>query len=103
MSYADWKVGDRVVCVDASNMDFRQGEELPKQGSVYTIREIRDLGRGVAVRLNEIVNPPKVYRPGVMECGFFARRFRKVQPRKTDIAIFKAMLVNPRLPTPVNG
>lgn len=101
MSFLDWKVGDRVVCVDASGTNLCGIDEL-EEGKVYTIAWIGSyphaiLGEFVGVRLEG------VSRPGLTEeeCAWFAafgespfgpNRFRPVQTRKTDISIFTALL-----------
>lgn len=107
MSYLDWKVGDRVICVDD---DFDVGHHpvyrtasLPTKGGVYTVRGFYESTlKGVAVLLDEIVNPPMPsVTLGWRELGFKPKRFRKVQPRKTDISIFTAMLHDQRQKVPV--
>lgn len=83
--YLDWKVGDRVVCVDDNDVRFLEA------GKEYTIAAIRagtftsrcgTLVEGVGIQLKEDGSP----------YYYFARRFRKVQPRKTSIAIFERLL-----------
>lgn len=90
--YLDWKVGDRVVCLD--DTPSCEGP-FPVKGKVYTIRRI-DFWRhwiaavpGVGVWLCEITRPLDA---NGREHPYGAYRFRKVQPRKTSIAIFEAML-----------
>ncbi len=102
MSYLDWKVGDKVVCINADGL--AEYEEAPVRGQIYTIRDIAAdwVGR-VGVRLQEVRNGP---HPGVVpddsgctERGFLTSRFRKVQPRKTDISVFEAILHEHRAPS----
>lgn len=102
MSYRDWKVGDRVVCVDDEPHDryspwAATGNNLDglKKGRVYTIRKIGLYSHynTLLVWLDEIVRPkrgPIARQYG--EVGFDPRRFRPVQPRKTDISVFEALL-----------
>lgn len=56
-------VGQRVVCV--SQICAAPGhdciETFPVVGVVYTVREIEDFGRGIGLRLAEIVNAPRIY------------------------------------------
>lgn len=88
--YLDWKVGDRVVCVDA-NVKGPFHKPLVK-GRVYTIRKILAHPKtdDIGVTLDEIVND--IHPTCGLERCYEIRRFRKVQPRKTDIGIFTAML-----------
>lgn len=101
MSYLDWKVGDRVVCIASAErialmQSTRPGSNYPASKSVYTIREIRDdadLGGSLCVLLGEVSNAHLIGRPGyIREPGFPLHGFRKVHPRKTDISIFIAIL-----------
>ena len=105
MSYLDWKVGDRVVCIDptwGAEGDIQRHfcPNLPEQNRVYTLRSVdcRMVVRGkpneVLVRLVEVVNPHNYQGEPV----FFARKFRKVQPRKTSIASLEAILHGARVP-----
>jgi hypothetical protein len=97
MSYHDWHVGMKVVCVD-DDWDFGPlpGETFPKAGAVYTIRSLSIEGSEVFVQLAEIVNPVCVFEDIIGESEFAAVNFRPVQPRKTDISIFTAMLDSAR-------
>lgn len=94
MSYLDWKVGDKVVCIKTGVWSNSMvGEKHPQYGETYTIRDIApgpDTGRP-CIRLVEIVNPRRRHG-GTIETTYWAERFRPVQTRKTDIAIFTAML-----------
>lgn len=106
MSYLDWKVGDKLVCVDAeSHGKYTSWVTIGDldgltAGETYTIRKIAPYGYDgkVCVWLNEIVRP---LRGNVCqqhgECGFDPRRFRPVQKRKTDISIFQRLLTNPNI------
>jgi hypothetical protein len=97
----------KVVCVDAEVRRFgssnvRGPEIIPEVGRVYTIREIgylypSPLHDHLCVRLVEVVNRPLLYAfcDEPLETAFGVSRFRRVQPRKTDISIFTAML-NPK-------
>ena len=89
MSFRDWQVGDRVVCVDDSPATF--GGVRPLLGKVYTISKIEaDAFPELAIQVSELRY--KWYE--------FARasRFRKVEPRKTDISVFTRFLLNPNAP-----
>ena len=96
------KVGDKVECVSTWDGITYYGEVGPVAGSVYTIREIGilnpDYPEMVTVRLVELVNEAREYSltrlvgHASFEPSFDARRFRPVEPRKTDISIFTDML-----------
>lgn len=95
MSYLDWHVGMKVVCVDGSNR-YASNIVLPKAGTVYTIRKIvaswphwLTAKPKPAIWLEEIVRPVGLH--GV-EHPYGADRFRPVQTKKTDISIFTVML-----------
>jgi len=113
MSYLDWKVGDRVVCVGTAEGIARMQAlipeaTMPESGGIYTIRAIRDDrdirhrdGAELSLLLAEIDNRHMVGRARdgwkcYREPGFPLRGFRKVQPCKTDISIFTAMLHDQR-------
>lgn len=98
MSYHDWYVGMRIVCI-SQPVDKGWGHEMPVVGRVYTIRTIGEsLGGDIVVRLVEVVNrersyPSKKHRRILSgEICFAASNFRPIQTRKTDISIFTAML-----------
>lgn len=99
MSFLEWKVGDRVVCLDEkwAKGCIQYVNRIPpslRRGSVYTVKDIK-IGEGfgidrvvskhVMVLLSEALNPE-------LDGFFDARRFRRVVPRKTDISVFTAML-----------
>lgn len=97
MSYRDWHVGMKVVCV-SEPFDGGWGHVLPVVGSVYTLRQIGPgISDRVMVKLVEIVNPvakypSRKYGPLHGEVCFGADLFRPVETRATDISIFTAML-----------
>jgi len=98
MSYRDWYVGMKVVCVDDEYSPLaetvrKMGCRLPERGRVYTIDQIGPRDGRIVIRLVELDNP-RVKVPGYKKGPpvFAARRFRPVQTRKTDISIFTAML-----------
>ena len=96
-SYLDWQVGDKVVCVDA-DFDRPYGEASPREGEIYTIREIAPTRWGIGLRLVEVVNPHFRYVGGTVEALFEVSSFRKVQPRKTSIAILERFLNDANAP-----
>lgn len=94
IAYLDWKVGDRVVCVDscAGSPKFWDHGEAPESGTVYTLRSIYVLNDEPVVQLEEISRSDWsrfIHGPCV---GYRANRFRKVVARKTSIAIFERLL-----------
>lgn len=110
MSYLDWHVGMKVVCVaDPDRIALMQarvpGSNYPANNRVYTIREIRDDAQWrhgehrIVVLLHEIDNShligkgfPENKAYCYVEPGFNANGFRPLVTRKTDISIFTAML-----------
>lgn len=81
-----FKVGQKVVCVDASPSHFVQFVPLRlSRGEIYTIRSIHkdDRLKGYGVRLEELVNPSIVWSDGGdMEWSYDSGRFRSI--KKTD-------------------
>ena len=103
-SYLDWQVGDKVVCVDSVwHGNPASGHPCPLvAGEVYTIASIgsgtgfyRSFVRGILIDLVEVKNPDAPY---IDTAGFCAERFRKVQPRKTSIAILERFLNDANAP-----
>jgi hypothetical protein len=97
--YRDWKVGDKVVCVvdewPRGCVEAALGVLCPLvSGAIYTVASLTINGgvgidglcdKKVCVHLDEVRHPTQ-------GGSFDARRFRKIEPRKTDISIFTAML-----------
>lgn len=100
MSYRDWFVGMKVVCVRNNVPRLRtQGilwssrwPACVEHGKIFTIREIEakfaDLGV-LAIRLREYHHP--IDSRG-WEVAFPAIAFRPLVARKTDISVFTALL-----------
>ena len=105
MSYVDWKVGDKVVCVDDTLGNYSSWKVADEcmdglvAGRVYTIRRVGVFAGTLCVWLREIHRPlrGRLCRQ-FGEIGFAAARFRPVQTRKTDISVFTRILNNPKLP-----
>lgn len=95
MSYLNWHVGMKVVCVKKGAWSpSTPGESHPVYGGVYTIRTIECPDGDVFLRFAEIINP-KARRDiygSQSESQYWATRFRPLFTRKTDISIFTAML-----------
>lgn len=94
--YSTWKVGDKVVCVDAVFVGgFDTGLKL---GKVYTITathapmfgEYRgQFGRQLTISVDGATSFTFDGKP---HPKLNVLRFRRVVPRKTDISVFTAML-----------
>lgn len=96
-------VGQKVVCVDASNRPGRRWYpgEAPVEGSVYTIvgvRASKKPERAPFVLAFKELERCEEMRAWLIERGrkdwpgYGSNRFRPLVERKTDISIFKAML-----------
>jgi len=97
-------VGQKVVCVRARPV----GNEVRyatsnfsgkiRLGATYTIREVDTralhLHGCACVRVEEIINPVRQTTVGLWEDGYPAPCFRPIIERKTDIAIFTALLTS---------
>jgi hypothetical protein len=70
---AQFKAGQKVVCINSSGFARPYGEQVPVLGRSYTVRGVV----GPCIRLREIVNVPQRYATGTMECLFAATRFRR--------------------------
>lgn len=82
----NFRVGQKVVCIDDSINPCGLAADYPVRGRVYTVRSIHP--DGDAIFLIEVVNTLF----GGMEPCFLNHRFRPVVERKTDVSIFKAIL-----------
>ena len=76
----DFKPGDEVVCVNASLLDAKRGEEMVMLtvGRIYTVSTVRIAKGEPHVTLAEQEN---FWVAAGFDFGFRARRFRKVQRR----------------------
>lgn len=98
MTYRDWHVGMKVVCVDDAGHYAPWGRcDMDMDGlkvrRVYTIRMIGFYRDQLAVWLDEIVRPIRGDNAELYgEPGYSVLRFRPVQPRATDISVFTSML-----------
>jgi hypothetical protein len=99
MSYLDWHVGMKVVCVD-DDADWTYHAPI-KAGQTYTIRSVwpHPYTAEIGVCLREVTNP--VHPEAGIEIGYEARRFRPLVARKTDISIFTQMLTGSKQKEPV--
>ncbi len=97
--YLDWKVVNRVECIDVKiyesdkqGVRFAGGLDGLDINKIYTIRDIfiHPIIHKVCLKLNEIYRSDK-YSQG-FETGYLISRFRKIIDRPTDISIFEKML-----------
>jgi hypothetical protein len=87
-----FRVGQKVVCVDASGRRPWWDDEAPIEGRVYTIARIFF---DIDCEVLEFVELKRCQRSrGWHGCdiGYDARRFRPIVERKTDISVFTKML-----------
>jgi hypothetical protein len=96
---AHFRVGQRVVCVDAS-LNPRHGIKVLSRGKIYVIRAIDETPRrweppgwGVHVEGISVAHPG-----GKFEWTMRPSRFRPVVDRPTDIEVFKKLLAPPKKP-----
>lgn len=102
-------VGQKVVCVNddwgdpgdwACHYWISRVPNKPRRGRIYHVREIQpsifDDEPEIALLLAELINPRVWWGPRCpsMEGSFSAGRFRPVTERKTDISIFRRMLID---------
>lgn len=101
-----FRVGQKVVAVRGGarpnqreiNIATAAGYQKPKIGDVLTIRSINDWGNDkIILTFNELDNSHFVPRISKMEPGWHYSHFRPLVERKTDISIFKAMLMKTRV------
>ena len=98
MSFRDWQVGDEVVFLGYLNTHPRL--RLLTADRVYKIRAFYVVGPGwadegtVGILLDGVFNEHD--HDG--EPGYAPSGFRKVEPRKTSIAILERFLLNPNAP-----
>lgn len=96
---ADWHIGQKVVCVDASRTSGRPLNEGGLcLGKVYTIREIKlpPEYNGVGFLLEEIINPKQEYTSPIGVCikeaSYRVARFRPVVEDKTQFGLLTSIL-----------
>jgi hypothetical protein len=86
---SSFRVGQKVVYLGGVRVGGYGDEAIPEKGGIYTVRDFANDG---GIRLIEIVNPPRFYAEGRVECSFDVSRFRPLIERTVDISIFKVML-----------
>lgn len=92
-TYCGFVVGQHVVCIreiepgnpsTAAILARGGSANLPKRGTVYTIREVRPRRRGLFLLLAELVNVSIDTCSGPYEPGFSVKRFRPLQKLKVE-------------------
>lgn len=93
-------VGQKVVRLEPPSMEDMFAEypilrtlAFPETGKIYTIRGFHRCLGSERIWLEEINNPPILFRYiGMSEVSFDPRYFRPIVERKTSIEIFERML-----------
>jgi hypothetical protein len=89
MSYLDWHVGMKVVCVNS------EGSQSLVKGCVYTIAAFdTEPGFSRTCGPTEFGIELEEANPNKHHASFHPARFRPVETKKTDISIFTAMLTD---------
>ena len=75
-----FSVGQRIVCIwGPQEWTNRTDEAIPVEKDIYRVRStFRAKSGKFGVRLQEIVNSPKLYPGGFGECGYDSDGFRPV-------------------------
>jgi hypothetical protein len=93
----NFRIGQKVVCIDDKPSIVQGSLGLLKAGQVYTIRWLGDYMCPGTNEIQPHIRVEEIHRP----CGddtenidtpYKARRFRPIVERKTNISIFKKML-----------
>ncbi len=79
------RIGQKVVCINdvGGGRRLNANEIYPVKGTVYTIRGFKDKD---ALWLYEIRNKEQKYVDGFSELSFYAKHFRPIIDRPTDIS-----------------
>jgi hypothetical protein len=92
-----FRIGQKVVCIAGPLHYNPKVINKPVIGRVYTVRGIcagdhiwTDKAHGVGILLEELINDLHV--ASGEEYGFYAKRFRPVVEKKTDISAFQRLL-----------
>ena len=98
----NFHIGQKVVCIREDWINTDLIPHLAKKGGVYTVRHKYPAYGTTYLLLAEIVNPIPSFL--AQEPAFIAIHFRPVTERKTDIEIFKRLLVpGTKILEPVSG
>ena len=90
----NFRVGQKVVCVDASSTSTRGKDFELQKGRIYTVRWTGTYEEMVCIRLEEITKRSREAANPVRDMPFRATRFRPLVEKKTDagMAILKSIL-----------
>ena len=91
----NFQINQKVVCIDDDWPRFiSYVQHWPRKDYIYQVRTLNIDNNKVFIRLHEIVNleSDKRYEP-----EFWAECFRPVVERKTDIEIFRRLLVQSKV------
>lgn len=81
------KVGAKCVCVKSLAKYGYGDETIPYVGQEVTIREVAE-EHGPSLKFEEIINSPRRYAQGTLECCFHISAFRPIVSLSDDIALF---------------
>lgn len=99
MSGCDFRIGQKVVCVDGACVPgcAWNGSDIPVEGAVYTVDGIITTAiteqDTVELVLREIKQSSLSENKGRRIYGYGARRFRPLDEDRYDISIFQEMCV----------
>lgn len=90
-----FRVGQKVKYVGP---DFGSpwNQITPTPNAEYTVRACGFVMGEDAILLNEVINAPRQWAEGIHELWMNSKFFRPIVERKTDISIFKRMLIPSR-------
>lgn len=96
----NFKVGDRVVCVDDASRPEGGGSgpdvcNWIAKGNIYTIRKV-----GGRVRMLIWLSGINRKTEGFSDSGFLAVRFRPVASKPTSMDIIRSIVLDPSKPIP---
>jgi len=92
MGFGWAKVGAKVVCIKKGRWTSSQdGEDTPKYGEIYTIRNMVHYDTETYLRFNELVNPKMQYDDGYVEAAWYIEEFRPLVSLEDDISMFTAL------------
>lgn len=91
------KVGDWVICIKYSDVaaqvaasPYKSDCKMPRDGGIYTIRELHIYNGQVGFVVDEIVNPVKLFAGGMVEFLFHPSRFRPLDDTARQVEAIKA-------------
>lgn len=76
-----FKVGEKIVCIDDSEVktpQLRGRMIVPLKNEIYTIRSFKSTSDGYGITLEEIINQKVKFLDGISEPVYDPARFRKL-------------------------